>query len=163
MRKMLTALALAALAAGTAAASEKTDVWAVVHQFEVGFNKGGDMKEALATCADQTSIIDSIPPHEWHGAGACSKWLSDFDAFCKAHEITGVVSTLGKPRHIDITGDRAYVVASGTLTYNVKAKPTKESGSIFTVALQKGPSGWRITGWSYSAGIEAAAKTESAK
>jgi hypothetical protein len=163
MRKMLTAFALAALAAGPALASDETDVWAVVHQFEVGFNKGGDMKSALAACADQTSIIDSIPPHEWHGAGACSKWLSDFNAFSKANEITDAVATLGKPKHINITGDRAYVVAPATYTYKMKGNPTKESGSILTVALQKGPSGWRITGWSYTAGIEAAVKTEAAK
>ena len=163
MPKMLTALALAALVAGPAAASDKTDVWAVIHQFEVGFNKGGDMKSAVATCADQTSIIDSIPPHEWHGAGACSKWVSDFNAFSKANEITDAVATIGKPRHIDITGNRAYVVAPATYTFKMKGKPMKESGAILTVALQKDPSGWRLTGWSYSAGTEAAVTTESAK
>jgi hypothetical protein len=26
----------------------------------------------------------------------------------------------------------------------------KEVGSIFTLALQKGPAGWRITGWSWA-------------
>jgi len=162
VRKILIALALSALGTGVAAASDKTDVWAVVHQFEVGFNKGGDMKEALATCADETSIIDSVPPHEWHGAGGCSKWLSDFNDFIKANKISDMVETIGKPRHIEITGDHAYVVAPVTSAYKMNGKPMKERG-IITGALQKGPSGWRVTGWAYSAGTAAAAKTEAAK
>jgi len=161
MRTILTALALAALAAGPAAASEKTDVMEVLHQFIDGFNKGGDMNSILATCADQTSIIDDFPPNEWHGAGGCSKWLSDFNVSNKTDEITDGFITLGKPRHIDITADRAYVVAPITFTFKKKGKPMKANGSIWTVALQKGASGWRIIGWSYSAGVHVAVKAGS--
>src|SRR5689334_19587472 len=82
MHKMFIALAVAILAAEPTTASEKTDVMAVVRQFVDGFNKG-DTKTALAACADQTSIIDDFPPHEWHGAGACSKWMNDDDAYAK--------------------------------------------------------------------------------
>lgn len=157
MRKMLIALVLGALAAGPAAASEKTDVMAVLHQFVDAFNKG-DMNAVLADCADMTSLIDDLPPHEWHGTGACSKWSSDFDAFTKANEIIAEVVTLGKPRHIDITGDRAYVVVSAGYTFKVKGKPMKQTGSIITVALQKGASGWHMTGWAWSDGIETEVK-----
>jgi len=136
---------------------------AVLHQFEVGFNMGGDMKDAMATCADETSIIDSFPPHEWHGAGACSKWLSDWNAFSKANGITDAVGTIGKPRHIEITADHAYVVGPSIFAYKVNGKPVIERGSTFTVAMQKGPSGWRITGWSYGEGRQTAAKTDSSK
>jgi hypothetical protein len=161
MHKLLAALAVVALASGTATASEKADVMAVLHQWVDGFNKRGDMKSALATCADQTSIVDDIPPHEWHGAGACSQWLNDFDAFAKTHEITDGVVTLGKPRHLDITADHAYVVAGANFAYKMKGKPIKESGSIMTFALQKSASGWRITGWAWSEGTEVAVKTGS--
>ena len=106
MHKIFIALVLAALATGPAAGSEKTDVMAVLHQFVDAFNKG-DMKSLLATCADVTSVIDDLPPHEWHGAGACVKWSSDFGAFGKANEITPGAVTLGKPRHIDITAEHA--------------------------------------------------------
>ena len=114
------------------------------------------MKTALAACADQGSIIDDIPPHEWHGAGACSKWANDFDAFAKKDELTDGIVTLSKPRRIDITADRAYVVVSATMTYKEKGKPMKETGSIWTVALQKGESGWRITGWAWADGTDIA-------
>ncbi len=82
MHKIFVALAMAVLAAGPAAATEKTDVMMPVHQFVNGFNKG-DIKTALTACAEQTSIIDAFPPHEWHGAGACSNWANDFDADAK--------------------------------------------------------------------------------
>lgn len=157
MPKILMALVLAALAAGPAAGSEKTDVMAAVHQFADAFNKG-DMKSLLTNCADMTSIIDDLPPHEWHGAGACSKWLSDFDAFGKANEITAGVVTLGKPRHIDITGEHAYVVVPASYTFTMKGKPMKQSGSIITVALQKASSGWHMSAWAWSDGIESEVK-----
>ena len=152
MRTILIALGLAALAAGPVAASDKTDVMAVLHQFVAGFNKGGDMHSILATCADRTSVIDDFPPNEWDGAGACSKWLSDFIASNRADEITDGFITLSEPRHIAITAQRAYIVAPVTFTFKKKGKPMKASGSILTFALQNGVSGWRIVGWSYSAG-----------
>lgn len=111
MNKILVALAMAslALAAAPAFASERTDVMVPVHQFVDGFNKG-DVKTALAACADQASIIDDFPPHEWHGAGACSNWASDFGADANKNGITDGLVTIGKPRRVDITADRAYVV-----------------------------------------------------
>lgn len=154
MRTLIIALTLTVspLAAGPAAASATQDVWAVVHQFEAGFNEGGGMRTALAACAAETVIIDAIPPYEWHGSGACARWLSDYDAYIEANHITHTVATLRKPRHIDITADRAYLIAPATLQYDMKGKRMKESGATFTAALARGPSGWRITGWSYSEG-----------
>jgi len=150
MHKILIALAVAVLAAGmTAASDEKTDVMVPVHQFVDGFNKG-DTKTAVAACAEQTSIIDEFPPHEWHGVGACSNWANDFDADAKKNGITDGKVTLGNPRHIDITADRAYVVVPASYTFKQKGKLVKETGSTLTVALQKGEAGWRITAWAWS-------------
>jgi|ERR1700733_862826 len=148
MRKLLFTLAVAALAAGTAAATDKTDVMSVVHQWVDSFNKG-DMKSMGATCADQTSIIDDFAPHEWHGAGACSKWSSDFQVFAQAGEVTESAVTVGKPWHIEVKADRAYVVAPTTYSFKQKGKPVMEKG-IVTMALQKSSIGWRITGWAWA-------------
>ena len=63
MRTVIAVLAMAMLAAVPASASDKTDVMVPVHQFVDGFNKG-DIKSALAACADQTSIIDEFAPFE---------------------------------------------------------------------------------------------------
>ena len=149
MQKLLVLLAAMVLSAGHAVASDSADVMAQLHRFVDGFNKG-DVKAAVATCADQTSIIDEFPPHEWHGAGACGNWANDFDAYTRKSGITDSVVTLGKPRHVVVTGDRAYVVVPANYAYREKGKLTKETGSTLTVALQKGQPGWRITGWAWS-------------
>jgi ketosteroid isomerase-like protein len=149
MRKLFLVLAVSVLVAAPATADDKTDVMVPVHQFIDGFNKG-DVKSAVAACADQTSIIDEFPPYEWHGAGACSQWAADFDADAKKNGITPGAVTLGKPRHVDVAGDRAYVVAPTSYAFKQKGKPVKETGSSLTVALQKGPAGWRIIAWTWS-------------
>jgi ketosteroid isomerase-like protein len=148
MHKLLIALTVSVLVAGPATATDKTDVMSVIHQWEGAFNKG-DMKSMSAACADQTSIIDDFPPHEWHGAGACSKWSSDFQAFTQARVITDPAVTVGKPWHIDVTADLAYVVAPTTFSFKEKGKPVKETG-IITVTLQKSAAVWRMTGWAWA-------------
>jgi len=149
MKKILITLALVVLAAGTTVASDKADAMKVVRQFVDAFNKG-DTAAAVATCAEQTSIIDEFSPYEWHGAGACSQWLNDYDADAKKNGISGGVVTLGRPRHIDVAGDRAYIVVPANYTFRQNGKLVKEIGSSLTIALQKGAAGWRMTGWAWS-------------
>jgi SnoaL-like domain len=149
MHQIFIGLAVAVLMAAPTALSQKTEVMTPVHQFVDGFNKG-DTKTAVAACAEQTSIIDEFPPHEWHGKDACLNWANDFDADAKKNGITDGVVTLAQPRHIDITADRAYVVVPADYTFKQNGKVVKETGSMFTFALQKGEAGWRITGWAWS-------------
>jgi ketosteroid isomerase-like protein len=151
MQKASLVLALSILAAAPAAAEDKTDVMAIVHQFIDGFNKG-DIKTAVAACADQASIIDEFPPYEWHGAGACSQWAADFDADAKKNGITPGAVTLGKTRHLDVTGDRAYVVVPTEYAFTQKGKAVHEKGATLAVALQKGAAGWRIVAWTWAKG-----------
>jgi len=149
MRKLVIAVIVVLCMSSLAAASEQTEVMAPVHQFVEGFNKG-DAKSALATCADRTLIIDEFPPHVWQGAGACSAWANDYEADAKKNGITDGVVTLGTPKHVDITGDVAYVVVPATYAYKKNSKTMKETGSTFTLVLQKGAAGWRITAWAWS-------------
>jgi hypothetical protein len=148
MRRIIVVFAVA-LAAAPGAASDKSDVMAAVNRFNDGMNKG-DTKTALATCATPSSIIDEFPPYGWQGATACADWVTDFDAYNTKSGITDSFATLGKPRHVDISGDRAYAVIPATYTYKEKGKKVTESGSLLTVALQKSTSGWVITGWAWS-------------
>jgi ketosteroid isomerase-like protein len=150
MRRLFITLALAVLAQGTTAAQDKTAIMATVHHFVDAFNKG-DAKTATAACAAQTSIIDEFPPHAWHGPGACAKWLADFEADAKRNGITESVVTLGSPRHVEITTDRAYVVVPADFTYKQRGKVVKETGSVFTVVLQSSGAGWRIVAWAWAA------------
>lgn len=148
MNKLVFASVVAVMFAGQAVASEKEDVLAVVHRWVDGFNKG-DTKSALAQCTDDAVIIDSLPPHEWHGAGACSAWLNDYYAWAKQNDAVFDHSTTGKIRHVDITGDRAYVVLSATFAQKIKGTLNTEKG-IWTFAMKKGSGGWRIAGWAWA-------------
>ena len=147
--KLSFAFALAALATLPAAATEKTDVMTTVHKFVDSFNKG-DVKAVAATCADQASIIDEFPPHEWHGAGACAKWTDDYDVDAKKNGITDGIVTLGAPLHVDVTADRAYVVVPANYKFKKNGKLVQETGSMLTIALQKSEAGWRMTGWAWA-------------
>jgi hypothetical protein len=140
---------LPAFASAQTPASERGAVLATVHRFVDGFNKG-DTKMLFAACGDQTSILDEFPPYEWHGAGACEKWVADFDVDAKKKGITGGVVTLHTPTHVDIAADRAYVVIPANYDFKQKGKPVGEAGSIIALTLQKTSAGWRITGWSWA-------------
>jgi ketosteroid isomerase-like protein len=148
MKRLAMALVVV-MAAGTASASDQTDVMATVRQFIDGFNKG-DVKSALAACASPASIVDEFPPYAWQGATACADWANDFEANARKNGITDSVVTLQKPKHVDVTGDRAYVVVPANYDYKVKGKKSSQKGSIMALALQKTPEGWRITGWSWA-------------
>lgn len=149
MRRIWIVMALAALVAMPAAASETSDVMATVRRFTQAFNQG-DTKTAVAACANETYIIDEFPPHEWHGAGACSRWISAYDADARKNGITDGKVTLGAPRHVNVTGDRAYIVVPASYDYKQKGKPVRETGSTLTLVLQKSPSGWRILAWAWT-------------
>ena len=149
MHTILIAISLIASAQGATAGADQKAAMAVVQQFTDAFNKG-DTKGAAAVCAEETSIIDEFPPYEWHGPGGCAKWMADFDADAKKNGMTDGNVKLAAAKHVDVTGDGAYVVVPADFTYKQKGKPVKETGSLLTVALQKGAAGWRITGWSWS-------------
>ncbi|MEO7539955.1 MAG: VOC family protein [Pyrinomonadaceae bacterium] len=134
---------------GSPSPSDKTDVLRTIRQFVDGFNKG-DNVSAVAACARETAIIDEFPPYEWHGDGSCTAWMNDYAADAQKNSITDGLVTLGKPRHIDVSGYRAYVVIPSNYTFKKQGKPIKEVGSAFTFALRKAVSGWLITGWSWS-------------
>jgi ketosteroid isomerase-like protein len=151
MRKIAVALVIGFLAAPAVAApkADQADVLATVRQFIDGFNKG-DVKNALAACASPASVVDEFAPYAWQGPTACADWANDFDAMAKKNAITDSVVTLLKPKHVDIDGDRAYVVNPVNYDFKKNGKKESQKGSTFTVALQKTAAGWRITGWSWS-------------
>ena len=148
MKRTIITCAIAFLSLGTAGASEKNDVMAVVHQMVDGFNKG-DRKLSLAACAEQAVVVDDTPPHVWQGTGACAAWMDSYEMWAKSNNVTGVSETIVQVRHLDISGDFAYVVQSVGLSWAEKGSPMSEK-AIETVTLKKTPAGWRITGWAWA-------------
>jgi ketosteroid isomerase-like protein len=139
------------LASLGASASGAGDPMATVREYISAFNKG-DANGMAAACADAASILDGMPPHVWQGPTACADWYKDVLTHGEEQGASGYSVTLGKPRHVDVTGDRAYVVVPATMTFKVKGQQVMQSGSTFTVALRKFAEGWRITAWAWAKG-----------
>lgn len=148
MRALILTLA-AAFIASPAIASDETDVMAAVNRYDNGFN-AGDSKVIVGMCSSQAIIIDEFPPHVWQGANACQNWLNDLVAIDKRSGITDGKVAFRKPWHVEVNGDRAYVVIPVKYTYKQNGKPMSESGSVWTLTLQKGADGWLISGWAWA-------------
>lgn len=133
------------------ALSGTTDPMAAVRQYVDDFNKG-DAKAMAVACASPASVIDGLPPHVWSGPTACEDWRRDVIAAGEREGATGYFIRLDEPWHVDVSGDRAYVVVPATMTFKVHGKQATQSGSIFTVALRQLPEGWRIAGWAWAKG-----------
>ena len=127
------------------------DPVAAVQQYIDGLNKG-DVTAMAAMCADPMSILDGMAPHVWHGSTACQDWYQDVLAEGEHAGAKGYEVTLGKPLHVNVTGDAAYVVVPATMRFNVQGKQVTQSGAVFTVALRKLPAGWRIASWAWAKG-----------
>jgi len=144
MKRTFTAIAVCLLAVGPVLASDQNDIMAILNQW----NDTDDTK-ATAACADDASVIDDVPPFEWHGPGTCSKWVKDYEAFLQKEGMTDVSGTIGKPRQLTITGSHAFAVAPTTFSYTKNGKPVKVSATT-TFSLYKTAAGWRITGWAWT-------------
>jgi ketosteroid isomerase-like protein len=143
------ALSVTMLAAGPAAASEQDNVMKTVRQWMDSLNKG-DIKTAIAACAEETAIVDEFPPFEWHGKGTCSKWAAELEAYNKEIGITYGVTESKQPRRVDISGNHAYVVLPVDYRFTRNGKDGAQIGALFTVALSKEQGNWLITGWAWS-------------
>ena len=154
MIKIFIALAAIVLTAGSSRAAEpvvspEAAVMKVVDQFLDGFAKG-DTKMIMATIAPEMAILDEFPPHAWHGAGAFAQWMSDYDTSAAKHGLTNGSVSAGKPSHIDVTDDDAYVTFKANYSFKRRGKLEEEIGSTVIVALHKGADGWRLTGWAWA-------------
>jgi len=108
-----------------------------VRQYIDAFNKG-DMEGMAATCAVPASILDGMVP--------------DVLTTGERDDAKSYFVTLEERRHVDVSGDRGYVVVPANMTFKVHGKQVTQSGSTFTVALQKLPAGWSITAWAWAKG-----------
>jgi ketosteroid isomerase-like protein len=127
------------------------DPMAAVRQYIDAFNKG-DVTTMAATFAVPGLILDGMAPHVWQGATATQDWYRDVLHEGEQHGASGYVVTLGEPRHVNVTGDSAYVVVPASMTANVHGKHITQVGATFTVALRKVTEGWRIAAWAWAKG-----------
>jgi ketosteroid isomerase-like protein len=129
----------------------RDDPMAAVLRYIDAFNNG-DSNAMAATCADPMQILDGMSPHVWHGSTASEDWWQDVRAEGEHLGASGYHINLDQPRHVDVTGDYAYVAVPATMTFNLKGKQVTQSGSVYTVALRKVDDDWRLTAWAWAKG-----------
>ena len=78
--------------------------------------------------------------------------MESYKDFAKANGIDQMIMILGSPRHVDVTGNRAYVVVPVDYTLKKGARLVKKTGSILTFALKQDGQVWRVTGWAWADG-----------
>ncbi|WP_206306907.1 nuclear transport factor 2 family protein [Streptomyces sp. F001] len=127
------------------------DPMAAVVQYVDAFNHS-DAKAMAATCADPMQILDGMAPHVWQGPTAGEEWWRDVLTEGEHVGASDYHITLDEPRHVDVTGDHAYVVVPATMTFALQGRQVTQTGSVFTVALRKVDTEWRLTAWAWAKG-----------
>ena len=127
------------------------DPMGAVLQYVDAFNNG-DPKAMAAACANPMQILDGMSPHVWQGPTAAEDWWTDVLTEGEHLGASGYRITLGESRHVDVTGDYAYVVVPATMTFHLRGQQVTQSDSVYTVALRKVGAGWFLTAWAWAKG-----------
>ena len=98
-----------------------------VRQFVEGFNND-DVDLPQAACADETSIIDDFPPHEWTGRGATTRWYREMAGMATGYGMSDWSVTLAEPRHVAVSDWQAYVVVPVDVRWMQDGTPVAEDG-----------------------------------
>ncbi|MGV0678924.1 nuclear transport factor 2 family protein [Mycolicibacterium fortuitum] len=131
--------------------SDSGDVMVAVRAYVEAFN-AGDAAAMAAVCANPMQILDGMAPHVWQGPAAAEDWYADALAEGEHLGVTDYRIRLADPRHVDDTGEYAYVVVPATLSYKVKGTPVNQTDAVFTVALRTVAGDWRLAAWAWSKG-----------
>jgi len=108
-----------------------------------------DLKAAAAVMTPAQTITDEFAPFHWEGKTALADWFAGDAADVKANGVTDAVVSIGKPLHVTISGDHAYVVVPMTYKYLMHGKKTVEN-ALFTTSEVKTGGGWLIGAWTYA-------------
>ena len=137
-----------ALGGQALAVTPNAAITATLNDYIAGLEKG-DAKAVAATLAPDVSIVDEVPPYAWRGPGAFVAMGAALAAYDKKAGISEAGLTLSAPSRIEVTGDRAYVVAPGVFHFRQGGVNMHEPGTI-TFTLADGAGRWKITGWTWT-------------
>lgn len=144
----LGAIALLGISAAAGAATPEAQVMVPIRLFTDSFNKRDLTAAASAFSPAGLAIIDDVSPHVWTGPSAIETWSKALAASDQTKGNTDGAVTIGKPMHEIVSGDRGYVVLPAVYTYKAKGVAMREAAQM-VYALQKGTSGWQITGFTW--------------
>jgi hypothetical protein len=146
MKRIVCAAALGAVLLGSgASASDVANVKAAVRHLIADANSGND--EAFkADLTEPALFIDEYAPFDWNGAK--DGWLNAYNDYNKQNAITAAKTTPLAFRHVNVSGDTAYVVLHSLYTYREAGKAQREPGTeVFTLVRTNGK--WLANGYAW--------------
>ena len=123
--------------------STQTGPMVAVRRFVEGFN-ADDADAVQSACADDLSIIDDFPPHEWSGRGAAATWYRDMAGMAGGYGMSDWSVTLNEPREVTVSDLHAYVIVPIDVRWLQNGAPVERNG-FMTMSLRDGAGGWRIS------------------
>jgi ketosteroid isomerase-like protein len=145
MRLAVLAIAVS-LAAGGAQAqvmAGSAPVVAVINRMTDAVNKG-EMATAFAAFTASPWIVEDGAPYHWQGPGAPQAWIAAMGANADAHGMTAIDMKLSAPSRVEVSGDQAYAVVPGRLSYTMKDGHSEHADGILTFTLAQSAAGWKI-------------------
>jgi hypothetical protein len=145
-RILCVAVALSAgLWASGASASDVANVKAAVRHLIADANSRND--EAFkADLTEPALFIDEYAPFDW--IGAKDGWLNAYNDYNRQTAVTDAKTKPLAFRHVNVSGDRAYVVLHSLYTYREARKAQKEPGvEVFTLVRANGK--WLANGYAW--------------
>jgi ketosteroid isomerase-like protein len=138
-------LAICVPAAATAAGgdSAQTAVVATITRMTEAVDRG-DLPTAYAAFIASPSIVEDGAPFRWQGEGAAKAWIDSMGANAQAQGLKGINMRLGAPSRIETSGDRAYAIVPGRLTYTMKDGHSEHADGSLTFTLQGAGGDWKI-------------------
>jgi ketosteroid isomerase-like protein len=121
---------------------------AVIRQFADALH-AGDLKAAKTFLTKRVVIVDDTAPYYWGGTNAMENWLADRGKETTADGVSDGDATLGQITREKVTGNHAYVIVPATYTYRQKGMNMRQPSQL-TYFLDKGATGWKIAGWTWT-------------
>jgi hypothetical protein len=114
-----------------------------IRRFVEGFNSN-DGNLILMACADETTIIDDFPPHQWSGRGATAAWLRDMNKMATTYGMSDPAVILEEPSMAIVSDRNAYLVVPIDVRWLEDGTPAERRG-FMAAALRDEADEWRIS------------------
>ena len=147
---ILTMIYFASLVITQAISSDETEVLSRMQQTINAANRKIDT--ALASnFMPSVVLVDDLAPYVFQGpaADAILEWRNAYDADSVKNSITDFSMQLLKPRRVEVSGDRAYIVLPAVYSFKQRLRPMQKLGTI-TATLERLDKKWLIATWSWA-------------
>jgi ketosteroid isomerase-like protein len=134
--------------AGTAAASDRSDVIAVVQ----AFNDAATKEAYQSYCTDDAVIVDHVPPFVFRGPKACeAEWDADVAwAVKNKFSLQGAVQKASAPVFFTVDGDQAYAVFPVKASWLTHERRRDLETLYATFALRRQGDSWRVANMAWA-------------